>query len=84
MKYLDYCVSVKSIDIKICHVITDIATQWKLQSCFFRKKKKKNANHYQNEAWSNTSVLYDNRFLHFWLNTGDWKLVSGIFMIYLK
>ena len=32
---------------------------------------------YQNEIWSNTSVLYDTFLTCFWLNGGDWKLVPG-------
>ena len=40
-----------------------------------------NPKHYQNEIWSNTSVLYDKHVKHV---TGDWKIVPGPFMILLK
>ena len=43
-KHLDFCVFVKSTDFKICDVIIDIATWWKLHLCLI---------------WSNTSVLHD-------------------------
>ena len=36
---------------------------------------------YQNEIWANTSVLYNE---HLWVGAGDWKLVTGRFMILLK
>ena len=78
-KYLDFCVFANSVDFKICDVIIDIATYWKLLLCLFLL----NPTYYQNEIWSNTSVLYDIFLTCFWLNAGEWKLVSGPFMILL-
>ena len=43
-----------------------------------------NPKHYQNDIWSNTSVLYDKHLYCFWLNAGDGKLVPDPFMILLK
>ena len=44
-----------------------------------------NPKYYQNEIWSNTSVLYGLTYLTcFWINAGDWKLVLGPFMILFK
>ena len=43
-----------------------------------------NPNHYQNEIWSNTSVLYDKHFYCFWLNAEAWKLVPRPFYDFIK
>ena len=46
-----------------------------------------NPKYYQNEIWSNASVLYDKNCCMttcFWLNAGDWKLAPGFYMILLK
>ena len=59
-RYLDFCVFMKSIDLKICDVIIGIATLWKLHLCLFPLNRK----YYQNEIWSNTSVVYDKHFQH--------------------
>ena len=48
MRYQDFCVFMKSTDFKI-------ATSWKLQLCLFLL----NTKYYQNEIWSNTSVVYE-------------------------
>ena len=40
--------------------------------------------HCQNEIRSGTSVLYDKHIYMFWLNSGDWKLGLGPFIILLK
>ena len=34
-RYLDFCIFVKSTDFKICDVIIDITTQWKLHLCLY-------------------------------------------------
>ena len=37
-----------------------------------------NPKYYQNEIWSNISVLYEEYFFScFWLNAGDWKLETS-------
>ena len=54
MEYLGFHVFVKSTDVKICDVIIGIARSWKLHLCLFVLSLK----YYQNELWSNTSVLY--------------------------
>ena len=41
----------------------------------------KNPKCYQNKIWSNTSESYNKDV---WLNSGDWKLVPGPFMILMK
>ena len=45
-----------------------------------------NPKSYQNETWSNTSVLSDKYFQHVFdsMLDGDWKLVPGPFMISSK
>ena len=44
-----------------------------------------NPKSYQSEIWSNTSMVYDKYFEHiFFLNSGDWKLGPGPFMILSK
>ena len=58
LRYLDFCVFVKSTDFKICDVIIGIATQCKLHLCLFLLYCK----YYQNEIWPNTSVLYAKHF----------------------
>ena len=58
MRYLDFCVFVKSTDFKICDVITGIAGQWKLHLCLFPL----NPRSYQIEIWSDTCVLYGKHF----------------------
>ena len=78
-RYPDF-VFVKSTDAKICDVIISIATKWKLHSCLFLL----NPKYYQNEIWSNTSVLYDTFLTCFSFIAGDWKLVPGPFMVLLK
>ena len=45
-------------DFKICDVIIGVATSWKLHLYLFLL----NPKYYQNEIWSNTSVLYDKYF----------------------
>ena len=46
----------------------------KLHLCLFLM----NPKYYQNETWSNTSVLHNKHFYQvIWLNVGDWKLVPG-------
>ena len=57
-KYLDFCVFVKSRNFEICDVIISIATYRKLHLYLFILNPKS----YQNEIWSNTSVLYDKHF----------------------
>ena len=52
----DFCVFVKFTDFKICGVIIDIATQWKLNLFLL------NPEYYQNEIWSNTSLFYEKHF----------------------
>ena len=51
-RYLDFCVFVKCTDFKICGVIISIDT---LNLGLFLL----NPRRYENEFWSNTSVLYD-------------------------
>ena len=46
--------------VKFTDVIIDIATEWKLHLCLFLL----NPKYYQNEIWSNISVLYDKHFCH--------------------
>ena len=57
-RYINFCIFVKSTDFKTCDVTTDIATSWKLHLCLFLL----NLKYYQNEIWSNTSVLHDKHF----------------------
>ena len=57
-KFLNFCVFMKYTDFKICDVIISIAMQCKLHLCLFLL----NSKSYQNETWSNTSVLYDKYF----------------------
>ena len=82
MRYLDFCVFVKSSDFKICEVIIGIATYWKLNLCLFLL----NSKYYQNEIWPNTSVfvVWETFLTCFWLNAGNCKLVPGLFMVLLK
>ena len=56
LRYLDFCVFVKSTDFKIRGIIISIATKWKLHLCLFLLNPKS----YKNETWSNTSVLLRN------------------------
>ena len=59
-RYRDFCVFVKPTDFKICDIIISIAAQCKLDLCFFLLNPKS----YQNEIWSNASVLYGKYFEH--------------------
>ena len=43
-----------------------------------------NRKSYQNEIWSNTSVMHDKQLTWFWLNAGDCRIVPGSFTILLK
>ena len=58
-RYLDFCIFVKSTDLKICDAIIGISSQWKLYLCVFLLNLLK---YYQIEIWSNTGVLYDELF----------------------
>ena len=59
LRYLDFRVFTKSKDFKICDVIRGAATCWKLHLCLFFL----NSKYYQNETWSNNSVLYDDNIV---------------------
>ena len=52
-RYLDFCVLLKA-DFKICEVIIDMATKWKLNLCLLFL----NPKCYQNKIWSYTNLLY--------------------------
>ena len=54
----DIEIFVKSADLKIRDIIINIARYWKLHLPLFLL----NPKYYQNEIWSNTSVLYDKHF----------------------
>ena len=55
LRYLDFCVFVKSTDFKVYDVIIGIAMEGKLKFRLFLL----NPKYCQNESWSNTSVLCD-------------------------
>ena len=57
-RHLDFYAFLKSSEFKICDVTIGIATKWKLHLFLFLL----NPKYYQNEIWSNTSVLYDKDF----------------------
>ena len=66
-RYLDFCVFVKSTDLKIYDasfmmitMLISIATLWKLHLRLFLL----NPKYFQNVIWSNTSELYDKFFLY--------------------
>ena len=58
LRYLDLHAFVKSTNFKVCDVVIETATNWKLQFCLFLL----NPQYYENENWSNTNVSYNKHF----------------------
>ena len=76
LRYLDFCVYVKSTNFQICDVIIGIATKWKLRLWILSTIKMKFG---QILLFCRTHISN-----MFWPKTGEWKLVLDPFLIVLK